>query len=320
MEFGAESDSTELRVKQLHGDKTGWLHVRPTQTLRAQITEGLQGSLFTTVNLNVSHQATLHVPLNLTVDGTHLALGGLVTFNNLVVEEDGLVQLKTTSQTASFEQGAYRPTSSPGCYLLGLLILKHGARFEPEADLCLQIGLFEMKRFIRLAANNIDVRAGTVILQREAHLDVEGQSSGLNIPPTANGSHNNGGAHASEGGVGDGQDISDATTPFGSIYEPGSPGGFSGGRTPGGGVIFLQADEVVLDGVLDASGASSTGSSGGGAGGSVLLRVGDMFKGFGQVKAVGGDSAGSGSGAGSGGRIAVYTGAVWKGMGDIWRG
>lgn len=310
MEFGAPADSTELRVKQLHGDKTGWLHVRPSQTLRAQITEGLQGSLFTTVNLNVSRSATLHVPLNLTVDGTSLVLGGLVTFNNLVLEEDALVQLKTTSQTGSFEQGAYRPTSDPGCYLLGLLALKHGSRFEPEADLCLRAGLFEMKRFVTLTAENIDVRAGTVILQREARLDVSGKSSGLHIPPTANASRSNGGAHASEGGVGQGQDLSVAAEPFGSIYEPASPGGFSGGMVPGGGVVFLQADEVVLDGVLDASGASSPGSGGGGAGGSVLLKVRDMLKGFGKVKATGGDTVGTDSGAGSGGRIAAYTGSV----------
>jgi hypothetical protein len=65
---------------------------------------------------------------------------------------------------------------------------------------------------------------------------------------------------------------------------------------------------VELDGVLDASGASSPGSGGGGAGGSVLVKVRDMFKGFGRVMATGGNSVNTDSGAGSGGRIAVYTG------------
>jgi hypothetical protein len=63
------------------------------------------GSLITTVNLEVPAGATLHVPLNLTVDGTQLKLGGLVTFNNLVLEDASLLQLATTSQTGSFEQG-----------------------------------------------------------------------------------------------------------------------------------------------------------------------------------------------------------------------
>ena len=67
---------------------------------------------------------------------------------------------------------------------------------------------------------------------------------------------------------------------------------------------------MVLDGVLDASGASSPGSGGGGAGGSILLKLRDVLKGFGKIKSVGGNTVGTDSGAGSGGRIAVYTGSV----------
>lgn len=308
MNFGTSSDRTELRVKHLQGDKTGWLHVQAGQTLRAQITEGLQGSLVTSVNLEVAMNATLHVPLNMTVDGTSLILGGLVTFNNLILEENAVLQLKKSSQTGSFEQGSYRPTSKPGCYLLGLIVLKHHAVFEPEADLCLEVGLFEMKRYVSLNASTMDVRAGTIILQRQAHLNVKGQGSGMGIPTTANGSNSNGGAHASEGGVAPQQGTDNAAVPFGSIYEPRSPGGFSGGKVAGGGVVFLQADEIVLDGVVDASGESSVTSGGGGAGGSVLLQVKNMLKGFGTVQANGGNSAGNYSGGGSGGRIAVYTG------------
>lgn len=243
MEFGVTSSNTELKVKHLQGDKTGWVHVRPGQILRAQITEGLQGSFVTSVNFNVMENATLHVPLNLTVDGTSLVLGGLVTFKNLILEENGRVQLKKTSQSGSFEKGIYRPTSTKGCYLLGTLILKQGSQFEPEENLCLEAGLFEMKRYVKLTAKNISIQAGTVILQREACLDAKGQSSGLQIPLTANASHNNGGAHASEGGVRQGQDIGMAAKPFGSIYEPRSPGGFGGNNVPGGGVIFIQVED-----------------------------------------------------------------------------
>lgn len=71
-------------------------------------------------------------------------------------------------------------------------------------------------------------------------MDVSGRSSGLNIPPSANASHNNGGAHASDGGVATGLSLNTAATPFGSIYLPTSPGGFSGGVVPGGGVVFVQ--------------------------------------------------------------------------------
>ncbi len=90
---------------------------------------------------------------------------------------------------------------------------------------------------------------------------------------------------------------------FDDYRDPASPGAGSSGTSAGGGVIRIQAPQVVVSGRIIANGAC-VGSFGGGAGGSIRLDVGAL-SGNGLISANGGHAAGN-SGGGGGGRIALY--------------
>lgn len=300
--------TTELKLATLLGDKTGWLHVRDSQILRAEVVEGIQGHLITNINIQIDVNSTLHVPVNMTVDETQLVLAGTVTFNNLVVENGGQVQLKSTSLTATFAQNNYIHTSEPGAYTLGSLDLKRGSVFSPETGLQLQIGVMEMKRFVVLYADFINITAGTLILERGAELNVDGRSLRPSDAPGGHGGNLNGGAYASEGGVGQGDTLDEAAKPYGTIYTPVLHGSNGGNGGHGGGFIYIRTDNVHLDGVLSANGASSP-SGGGGSGGSIYVICDNRLSGLGRMQVDGGDAHDIAAGAGSGGKIAVHAAA-----------
>lgn len=95
----------------------------------------------------------------------------------------------------------------------------------------------------------------------------------------------------------------------------GSSGG--GGKTSGGGALFINSTSLKLDGSIKLEGKSGhLGSTyGGGSGGSLLIDTGS-FSGSGLIQANGGAGGSAGGGGGSGGRIAIhsesyfYTGSI----------
>lgn len=140
-----------------------------------------------------------------------------------------------------------------------------------------------------------------------------------------------GGAYAGHGGEGTGA----ACTPLaaalgGSAYassaelELGSAGGAAGDVTPGnaggrgGGIIVLEAAEVVLEGRVEASGNDGTApsgiGSGGGAGGAILIITSKLEVGAsGSIVASGGrggQSVDASGGGGSGGLVVLRAPAV----------
>jgi hypothetical protein len=102
---------------------------------------------------------------------------------------------------------------------------------------------------------------------------------------------------------------------YGSVFTPLLGGGGGAVETwgtgrhggAGGGVVDLEAAELVLDGEIRARGESRTTDAGaGGAGGSVLVHTG-LLRGAGMVDASGGDHRTSyQDGGGGGGRVAIY--------------
>ena len=117
-----------------------------------------------------------------------------------------------------------------------------------------------------------------------------------------------GGSHGGYGGKRDSGQSSGKL--YGSLYEPvdlGAGGGCNGVGGNGGGAIRLEAEELVLDGILSADGLSGKESTGG-AGGSLWVKVG-LLRGSGSLQANGGigkclvDYGGFGGG---GGRVALY--------------
>ena len=309
--------STLLELAAISGDKTGYMHVTDTQILKAAVKTGVISSFTTNINIKVGPTAILHVPQTLIIAGTTVNLEGTASFNKLIVEDNGILQTHSTSFTSNYVNGIFQATSQAGAFLLSSIQLKHGSDFQPAGPLKLQVGTFEMKRFVVLEADYVDILAGTLILEREAQLNVLGRAdvSDPAVPADAhgegvNGTAKNGGGHAAQGGVGSGFAVDDAPKAYGTLYRkadmasttmrPGAPGG-SGGK--GGGYIKIETDDFILDGILRASGDDSA-VGGGGSGGSIYVESKEV-KGLGLMEVNGGSVNCSECGAGSGGYIGV---------------
>lgn len=305
MDYGAAD--TELRLADIAGDSTGTIHITDQQIVRAAVVEGVIGSFTTTVNFEVDEEATLHVPETLTVAGVTLDIKGTCTFKNLIVEDGGTLKGHETTYTSSYGNGVYSRTSDPGSYSLSSIKLKAGANFIlPSGGLKMTIGTLEMKRFVVLEADFVQLVAANLILEREAALSTDGRAniSDPLVPSEAHGRGKNGGAHTAAGGVGGNYTVDDASAPYGTIYTPLTPGASGGNGGQGGGYIQITTDELVLDGILRSSGADST-TGGGGAGGSIYVICSFALKGLGSMETVGGSTTDPDAGAGSGGHIAV---------------
>lgn len=157
------------------------------------------------------------------------------------------------------------------------------------------------------------------------YLPTDGPSAGSNSTGGASG-----GAHGGRGGVGN---VDNLGTCYGSVTTPRTAGsgggcydnnmnGCEGGA--GGGIIFISAGSVTINGEVRSDGADGLIAGGGGAGGSIYI-VADTLEGRGSISARGGDGgfAGGwlGGGAGGGGRIALYiTNLTYNGTLDASQG
>ena len=309
--------STMLELAEIDGDKTGYMHVTDTQILKAAVKTGIISSFTTNINIEVGPTATLHVPQTLIIAGTTVNLEGTATFNKLIVEENGVLQTHSTSFTSNYVNGVFQAISEPGAFLLSSIQLKAGSDFQPAGPLILQVQLFEMKRYVTLEADYVDILAGTLMLEREAQLNVLGRASidDPAVPAEAHGdalnaTAKNGGGHAAQGGVGPYYTVDDAPKAYGTLYRkedmadtvmrPGASGG-NGGK--GGGYIKIETDDFILDGILRASGEDSE-EGGGGSGGSIYVETKEL-KGLGLMESRGGSVTCDDCGAGSGGYIGV---------------
>lgn len=291
-------------MKKFHGDKTAWLFVEDQQILKAEYIEGVQSHLVTVVNLDVGANATLQVPLNMTVAGTKAVLSGKVTFLNLFVESGGEIVLNPTSFTATFSSGSYQPTSSPGSYTLSMLILKRGSNFSPADGLNLEVVSMHMKRYVKLYANYVQLSVGYLMIEREAELNVAGRALVADAPASGQGRDKSGGAYASSGGVGSSFTTDDAPEAYGTIYKPLIVGTRGGDGGYGASTIKISTVDFDLYGLLSANGNSSS-TGGGGSGGSIYVVCLKTIQGLGEMNVDGGAATGNDGGGGSGGRIAV---------------
>jgi hypothetical protein len=104
--------------------------------------------------------------------------------------------------------------------------------------------------------------------------------------------------------VAQGQTIVNASIPYGSIYNPKTPGSAGGSGGGGGSTIYVKVtNKLLLDGNFNASGEWST-TGGGGSGGSIYI-VAENLEGLGNFISEGGGTLCSDCGGGSGGRIGV---------------
>jgi hypothetical protein len=150
--------------------------------------------------------------------------------------------------------------------------------------------------------------SGTLSVDSSSVIDAAGRGFlvGRTWNNTTSGASVTGGG--SHGGTG-GHDINDpasvAAAVYGSLFDPNEPG--AGGSTQnsglsGGGIVRVQAQSIVLDGKITASGNGTTQNNPSGAGGSIRIDT-STISGAGEVHADGGASAYM---DGGGGRVAIY--------------
>jgi len=197
--------------------------------------------------------------------------------------------------------------------------LEVGDRLEVSDTLQLaEFGLLTHPETTTAYEAELDLTVSTLAIDATSRIDVTGRGylggnrSGLGevartLGNAAGSLHGNGGSYGGLGGHYPGSGSDQPNPLYGSLTDPvelGSGGGaWSGAGGDGGGRVRVAADVVVLDGVIVADGAVSSGSaSGDGSGGSVNLQVASLT-GTGVVRANGGGN-GSHTGGG-GGRIAV---------------
>lgn len=133
--------------------------------------------------------------------------------------------------------------------------------------------------------------------------------------PDAGGSH--GGLGSVSGALAEGAELA-AGEAYDSLFDPSLGGGagargLGGAGLPGGGVVILDAGEMLLDGEILARGLSGAAGRPAGAGGAVSIRTGEL-SGAGHVDVSGGSasacSAADVAGAGGGGRVALESTAA----------
>jgi hypothetical protein len=166
--------------------------------------------------------------------------------------------------------------------------------------------------------SQLNLKVGSLLIDEHSRIDVTGRGyiGGRNTNEAGRTLGNvygsTRGAGGSYGGLGGSHNSAVPNALYGSLTNPsdlGSGGadwdGFDGGD--GGGRIFIQAEDILLNGVIRANGGESAGAAAGdGSGGTVRIQT-ESLDGTGIIEANGG---GNNSGVGGGGgRIAVSAGA-----------
>ncbi len=163
---------------------------------------------------------------------------------------------------------------------------------------------------------SLDLSAWTLTIDDTSAIDLDGRGyiggrsfneSGRTVGNVFGSEANAGGSH---GGLGGSNASADPNPVYGSVTSPGalgSGGGASGNSdgSDGGGLLLLNAINVVVDGAIRSNGGTVGGSASGlGSGGSINAVV-RTVSGVGPISADGGTTGGTNNVGGGGGRVAL---------------
>ncbi|KAM3347396.1 hypothetical protein ACQJBY_021379 [Aegilops geniculata] len=214
------------------------------------------------------------------------------------VQLDGDVYI-TGNGSLVLNSGAALTCEKPGCVISANL----------SGEVRLGRGVRVVAGWVSLAAANITI-ADTVIVNTSGLAgDPPDRTSGV---PT--GTHGDGGGHGGRGAscyVKDGQSQEDSwggdAYAWSDLEHPFSYGS-KGGSTSvekdyggvGGGILWLFADDLLMNGTVLADGGDSSDKGGGGSGGSIYIKA-ETMHGAGKISA----SGGNGLAGGGGGRVSI---------------
>ena len=189
---------------------------------------------------------------------------------------------------------------------------------------------------LTLYVNTLRVEQGTAILANDLASGGLGVGGSTTTSSSGRNDGGGGGGHGGAGGSGGGTNGGSGGSTYGNGTERGSQGGTvsssyhntaNGGK--GGGYIRIFADQVFVNGTIQANGgdgdagsqaSSGTGAGGsgggGGSGGSIFIRANSVSVGNGgQIKADGGDGGDGANGAQNGPGFGMYDGGDGGGGG-----
>ena len=189
---------------------------------------------------------------------------------------------------------------------------------------------------LTLYVNTLKVEQGTAIVAND--LTTGGQGAGSSTTTSTSGRNDGGGGagHGGSGGSGGGTNGGSGGSTYGNGTERGSQGGTvsssyhataTGGK--GGGYIQIFANQIFVNGTIQAHGGDGTAGSqassgtgaggsggGGGSGGSIFIKANSVLVGNGgQIKADGGDGGDGANGAQNGPGFGMYDGGDGGGGG-----
>ena len=189
---------------------------------------------------------------------------------------------------------------------------------------------------LTLYVNTLRVEQGTAIVAND--LATGGQGAGSSTTTSSSGRNDGGGGagHGGSGGAGGGTNGGAGGSTYGNGTERGSQGGTvsssyhataTGGK--GGGYIQIFANQIFVNGTIQAHGGDGTAGSqassgtgaggsggGGGSGGSIFIKANSVQVGNGgQIKADGGDGGDGANGAQNGPGFGMYDGGDGGGGG-----
>ena len=328
--------NVQIRIGRMFGDGTGLIHTHADQKFIIEYTEGGSRSFVAGVNLKMDEGSEIIFPSTVYIYGDGVQLrdatevraldlnGRLTGVSSMIVARGKTLFLDLnfhTAQLQAYNGGddiVHATINDNGVFSMGVLDVKSASilRTGPDALLKGSVGELDLRFEAVLSAETIELSASNLNVEKGARVTTSVLDRAYDTLDYAtgqgqDGTHFSGGGHASRGGF----DYNSGGTAveaeggayYGDAFEPvlrGARGGAGSGCTAGGagaGVIKVTvANELFLDGKIEANGGDVTGNCGGGSGGSVLITTREL-DGHGEFEVMGG----TGAFGGSGGRIAI---------------
>ena len=316
----------KINVLKLEGDKTGHFIVRANQSVSLGASKALSTKPFVLPwAMSVESGGSLIVSPKLYLTQTKVTpsiylAGRLVGGQELLVSNQAI---------AVFAQTGIIGIASdvPGIFSFRFLKVSSGGIIKLETGI-------SGKQPVEIRSIAIDVAFGGTLEGSNVQIKtpslhvafngtVKGDGLGYLMGQGPGAGSSQGPSGGSYGGCGGGRAVGDCHL-YGTLYkadEFGSGGGFTSkqsGVGAGGGIVSIEACELILDGIISSNGQDGDGSKvGGGSGGSISLNIMETFSGRGVLRVLGGDSKAGVTGAGGGGRISIILNGEFMYQGDF---
>lgn len=311
-----------IKVNELDGDGSGKFHIRSNQTLILSATKAVTPRPFMFPwAMVVEDGATLQLSPKVLITRTQakpslFLAGRLVGGQEVNVANGASVVVAKTGMIGSLN-------AFPGKFFFRSFKVSSGGRIRFETNVAKKVPVL-------VESVSIDVAFGGTIEGPYLHV----KTPHLNI--AFNGTiHANGLGQGANQGIGSGTFSSFSGGGYGGceslgkckIYGPlykttefGSGGGgipdFDPTKGSGGGIVQIESEKLILEGMISSNGGNGQVKLGGGSGGSVNIAVTHQFSGRGSITANGGNSF-TNTGAGGGGRVAVLITGKYKFGGNM---